>query len=73
MQPGNPCLPSFNHDGGINHVFPSYFIENTKGHFPQRKKKSYTPCAYLFIIPNQTEEVARFRRRWYTPDIPSTR
>ena len=66
-------------NGGINPVFRSYFVENNEGQLlgraetvSQGKKKNYSPCAYLIIVPNQTEEVARFRRLWYTPDDPSS-
>ena len=67
-------------DGSINPIFRSYLVENNDRQLltraetlSQRKKKNQSPCAYLFIVPNRTEEVASFRRRWYTPDIPSSR
>ena len=59
--------------------FGSYLVENNEGQLltraetlSQRKKKTYSPCSYLFIVPNQTADVASFRRQWYTPDIPSS-
>ena len=67
-------------DGSISPIFRSYLVENNEAQLltraktlSQRKKKGGSPCAYLFIVPNQTEEVASFRRRWYTPDTPSSR
>ena len=67
-------------DGSINPFFRSYLVENNERQLltpaetlSQRTKKNSSPCAYLFIVPNRTEEVASFRRRWYTPDIPSSR
>ena len=67
-------------DGTINPIFRSYLVENNEGQLlaraetlSQHKKKHQPHCAYLFIVPNQTEEVASFRRRWYTPDMPSFR
>ena len=67
-------------DGSINPIFPSYLVENNEGQLlaraetlSQQKKKNYSPCAYIFTMPNRTEDVASFKRRWYTPDIPSSR
>ena len=66
-------------DGGINPVFQSYLVENnerqllTLAETLSQRKKNLSPCVYLFIVPNRTEEVTSFRRRWYTPDIPSSR
>ena len=66
-------------DGSINPIFCSYLVENNEGQLltraetlSQRKKKNYSPCAYLFIVPSRTEDVASFKRRWYFPDIPSS-
>ena len=67
-------------DGSANPIFRSYLVQNSERQLPtraetlsQRKTKNYPSCAYLFIVPNRTEEVASFRRGWYTPDIPSSR
>ena len=67
-------------DGGINPIFRSYLIENNEGQLltraetlSQRIKKNSSPCAYLFPVPNGFEDVANFRKLWYTPDIPSYR
>ena len=66
-------------DGSINPIFRSYLVEDNEGQLltrtetlSQQKKKRYSPCAYLYIVPNRTEEVATFRRQLYTPDIPSS-
>ena len=70
-QTGNPCLPP------SNPMEVSYIVENKRGQLltraetlSHRKRKNQSPCAYIFIVPNRTEEVASFRSRWYTPDIP---
>ena len=66
-------------DGSIKPIFRSYLVENNKRQLltraetlSQRKKKNYSPCAFLSTVPNRTEQVAIFRRRWYTRDIPSS-
>ena len=63
-------------DGRIDPIFRFYLVENNEkqlltraGTLSLRNKKKQSPCAYLFLVPNRTEEVASFRRRWYTPDI----
>ena len=66
-------------DGSMNPILCSYLVENNEGQLLTRaetlspqKNKNYSACAYLFIVPNRTEEGASFRRWWYTPDIPSS-
>ena len=66
-------------DGNINPIFRSYNVENNEGQLltraeplSQRKKKNQSPCACLFTVPNRTADVAGFKRRWYTQDIPSS-
>ena len=65
-------------DGSIDPIFGSYLVENNDGQVPnraetlsQRKKKSKSPCAYVFAR-TRTEEVASFKRRWYFSHIPSS-
>ena len=75
-----PMSAFIQQDVSMNPILRSYLVENNEGQLlPRaetlslRKNKNYSTCAYLFIVPNRTEEVASFRRRWYTPDIPSSR
>ena len=75
-----PVSASIQPDGSINPIFRSYLGENNEGQLltraetlSQKEKKGESPCAYLFIVPNLTEEFASLRRRRYTPDIPSSR
>ena len=67
-------------DGTINPFFRFYLVENNEGQLltraetlSQRKKYNQSPCAYLLVAPNRTEEVASFKRRRYFPNIPSSR
>ena len=67
-------------DGGINAVSRSSLVENHEGQLltraetlSQRKKENQSSSAYLFLVPNQTEEVASLGTQLYTPDIPSPR
>ena len=57
-------------DGSINPLLCSYLVENNQGQLltraetlSQRKKRDYSPCAYLFVAPNRTKEFASVRRR----------
>ena len=63
-------------NGSLLPIFRSCLVENNEAQLltraetlSQRKKKKKSPCAYPFIVSNQTEEVASFRRRWCTSDI----
>ena len=75
-----PMYPFIQPDASMNPIFCSYFVENNQGQLlthaetlSQRKKKKQSPRAYLFTVPNRTEDVASFRRSLYTPGIPSPR
>ena len=66
-------------DGSIDPIFRSYLMENNERQLliraetlSQRKKKKKSFFAYSFTVANRTEDVASFKRRWYTPDIPSS-
>ena len=64
-------------DGTINPIFRCYVVENNEGQLltraktlSQRNKKYSSPCAYLLNLPNRTDNVASFRRRWYGAIAP---
>ena len=61
-------------DASINPMFRSYLVENNERQLltraetlSQRKKKSQSPCDYLFVGLKPPEGVATFRRWWYFP------
>ena len=79
-QRGSPCPRFIQSDGSIHPISRPYLVENNRGQLLTRaetlslgKTKSQSSCAYIFIVSNRIGEVTSFRRRYYTPDIPSSR
>ena len=64
----------------MNHIPFSHLVGNNESQLltraetlPQRRKKNRSPCANVFVVPNRTQEVASFKRRWIYRDICSSR